>query len=56
MAHGVFLDAAQVRRAAEAGIWLVQNPRSNRGNEVGYPSALVASSRVALVSSSDSLA
>jgi len=48
MAHGVFLNSEQVRRAAEAGIWLVQNPRSNRGNEVGYPVALAASSLVAL--------
>jgi len=48
MAHGVFLNAEQVRRAADAGIWLVQNPRSNRGNAVGYPSALAASPLVAL--------
>jgi cytosine/adenosine deaminase-related metal-dependent hydrolase len=48
LAHGVFLDAAQVRRADEWGCWLVQNPRSNRGNRVGYPPALAASRRVAL--------
>jgi cytosine/adenosine deaminase-related metal-dependent hydrolase len=48
MAHGVHLAADQVRRAADAGIWLVQNPRSNRGNEVGYPPALALSSRVGL--------
>jgi cytosine/adenosine deaminase-related metal-dependent hydrolase len=48
LAHGVHLTEAQVRRAADAGCWFVQNPRSNRGNRVGYPRALVASRRVAL--------
>ena len=34
---------------AEAnGLWFVQNPRSNRGNRVGYPMALAASRHVAL--------
>jgi cytosine/adenosine deaminase-related metal-dependent hydrolase len=48
LAHGVHLGAAQVRRAEQLGCWLVQNPRSNRGNRVGYPAALGASARVAL--------
>jgi cytosine/adenosine deaminase-related metal-dependent hydrolase len=48
LAHGVHLGAEQVRRAADAGLWLVQNPRSNRGNRVGYPRALAESPRVAL--------
>lgn len=48
LAHGVHLSPQQVRRAAEAGLWLVQNPRSNRGNGVGYPRALAESPRVAL--------
>jgi cytosine/adenosine deaminase-related metal-dependent hydrolase len=48
LAHGVHLDAAQVRRSLDAGAWLVQNPRSNHANGVGYPRALGASSRVAL--------
>ncbi len=48
LAHGVHLNELQVRRAEEAGWWLVQNPRSNRGNRVGYPAALRASLRVAL--------
>jgi len=48
LAHGVFLDRAQVRHAAAWGCWMVQNPRSNRGNRVGYPPALAASPRVAL--------
>lgn len=48
LAHGVWLDEAEVRLASEAGAWLVQNPRSNANNEVGYPHALRASERVAL--------
>lgn len=47
-AHGVHLTRAEVTACADAGVWLVQNPRSNRGNAVGYPAALAASSRVAL--------
>ncbi len=48
LAHGVHLDESQVRRAERLGCWLVQNPRSNRGNGVGYPSALRVSARVAI--------
>lgn len=48
LAHGVHLDAAQVRRCEELGCWIVQNPRSNRHNGVGYPRALGASRRVAV--------
>jgi cytosine/adenosine deaminase-related metal-dependent hydrolase len=48
LAHGVFLGEAQVRDAAERGVWLVQNPRSNEGNRVGYARSLAASERVAL--------
>jgi cytosine/adenosine deaminase-related metal-dependent hydrolase len=44
----VHLSEQQVRRTAELGCWLVQNPRSNRGNRVGYAEALRASARVAL--------
>lgn len=47
-AHAVHCDAEQVRKAAEQGVWIVQNPRSNRGNRVGYPPALAHSDRVAL--------
>jgi cytosine/adenosine deaminase-related metal-dependent hydrolase len=47
-AHGVHLTIDEVRACEAAGIWLIQNPRSNRGNRVGYPGALAASSRVAL--------
>jgi cytosine/adenosine deaminase-related metal-dependent hydrolase len=48
LAHGVHLSRAQVRAAADAGCWFVQNPRSNRNNRVGYPRALGESDRVAL--------
>ena len=47
-AHGVYLQKDEVRACEGAGIWLVQNPRSNRGNRVGYPAVLSASGRVAL--------
>ncbi len=47
-AHGVHLTRDEVMACDAAAIWLVQNPRSNRGNRVGYPLTLSASSRVAL--------
>jgi cytosine/adenosine deaminase-related metal-dependent hydrolase len=47
-AHGVHLTADEVRCCATNECWLVQNPRSNRGNRVGYPSELSCSDRVAL--------
>ena len=48
VAHGVHLTEAQVRAADEAGLWLVQNPRSNAGNRVGYARALDVSQHVAM--------
>ena len=48
LAHGVHLDAAHVRMTHELGCGIVQNPRSNRHNRVGYPEALAESARVAL--------
>lgn len=48
LAHCVHCDRSQVRRAEKEELWIVQNPRSNRGNRVGYPSALAESRRVAL--------
>jgi cytosine/adenosine deaminase-related metal-dependent hydrolase len=48
LAHGVHLDREQVRHCAEKGYWLVHNPRSNEGNQVGYALNLGASDRVAL--------
>ncbi len=48
MAHGVHLERAEVELAADRGLWLVQNPRSNQGNGVGYPGALRYSASVAL--------
>jgi cytosine/adenosine deaminase-related metal-dependent hydrolase len=48
VAHGVHLDEHAVRRCSDEGLWLVQNPRSNHGNRVGYPHHLRYSHRVAL--------
>jgi len=48
LAHGVHLDAGEVALAAQRSLWLVQNPRSNEGNRVGYPRALSHATRVAL--------
>jgi cytosine/adenosine deaminase-related metal-dependent hydrolase len=48
LVHGVHLSPDEVMRASDAGCWFVQNPRSNRKNRVGYPSALAAAARVAL--------
>jgi len=48
LAHGVHLTASEVMETQARGCWLVQNPRSNRGNRVGYPAFLSESARVAL--------
>ena len=48
LAHGVHLDRDEVALAESRGFWLVQNPRSNEGNRVGYPRALRYARRVAL--------
>jgi cytosine/adenosine deaminase-related metal-dependent hydrolase len=48
LAHGIHLDASEVRDADANHLWFVQNPRSNEANGVGYPAALVESTHVAL--------
>ena len=48
LAHGVHLTEAEVRHAESLGCWIVQNPRSNEANRVGYASRLRASTRIAL--------
>ncbi len=48
MAHGVWLGDDEVRLAATRKLWLMQNPRSNENNRVGYPRSLVESEQVAL--------
>lgn len=48
LVHGVHLTPEQVKRVDGLDCWLVQNPRSNEGNRVGYASSLYNSSRVAL--------
>ncbi|MCB9556340.1 MAG: amidohydrolase family protein [Deltaproteobacteria bacterium] len=48
LAHGVHLAAAQVERCRGSLAILVQNPRSNEGNRVGYPKFFGGQSHVAL--------
>jgi cytosine/adenosine deaminase-related metal-dependent hydrolase len=48
LAHGVHLTPAEVALADAHACWLVQNPRSNEGNRVGYPAALRQARKVAL--------
>lgn len=48
VAHGVHLGETDIEALNKAGLWLVQNPRSNRGNGVGYPRAIHAAADVAL--------
>jgi len=48
LAHCVHCGTGQVSTADGRGLWIVQNPRSNRGNRVGYPGALGSSTRVAI--------
>jgi cytosine/adenosine deaminase-related metal-dependent hydrolase len=48
LAHGVHLTTDEVKMASDRGCWFVQNPRSNRQNQVGYPRGLRVAGRVAL--------
>lgn len=48
MAHGVHLTLDQVKQVEDLDCWLVHNPRSNTGNEVGYAEHLSRIDRVAL--------
>lgn len=48
LAHGVHLSEAAVERCVAHGLWLVQNPRSNAHNGVGWAASLAASPAVAL--------
>lgn len=48
LAHGVHLSSAEVEAVGERGCWLVQNPRSNEGNRVGYARNLKYGQKVAL--------
>ncbi|NRA98110.1 MAG: amidohydrolase family protein, partial [Planctomycetes bacterium] len=48
LAHGVQLSSQEVEECRDAGCWLVQNPRSNQNNRVGFQSVLSASTDVAL--------
>lgn len=48
LAHGVHLTPDEVRTTEKQGLWLVQNPRSNEANGVGYAGSLWASDKVGL--------
>ncbi len=48
LAHGVHLSKDQVAIADSHSCWLVQNPRSNEGNRVGYAGSLRHGAKVAL--------
>lgn len=48
VAHGVCFGPEQAAMVADSGSWLVQNPRSNQGNKVGYPKYLAGHDHVAL--------
>ena len=48
LAHGVHLTREQAEMAGSLSCWLVQNPRSNEANHVGYASCLQYASKVAL--------
>lgn len=48
LAHGVWLSDAERALVNARGAWLVQNPRSNANNRVGYPRGLRDVARVAL--------
>lgn len=48
LAHGVWFDEAAVDAINARGAWVVQCPRSNAHNGVGYPTKLARVGRVAL--------
>lgn len=48
LAHGVHLTASERERVADAGAWIVHNPRSNLQNAVGYANVATLGPRVAL--------
>ncbi len=48
IAHGVHLTEDDVRIANDLRLWVVQNPRSNAANRVGYPNRLGGVQRVCL--------
>ena len=48
LAHGVHLTLEDTALCGEHELWLVQNPRSNHSNRVGYPKRFEHMKRVAL--------
>lgn len=48
LAHAIRLDAAEVERARERGVWITHQARSNMNNAVGYAARLASLEKVAL--------
>lgn len=48
LAHCIHLTEEELAHITELGCWIVQNPRSNKNNNVGYNRFLYQSDRVAL--------
>jgi cytosine/adenosine deaminase-related metal-dependent hydrolase len=48
LAHGVHMSEVELAACNDAGLWLVNNPRSNEGNRVGWAGLLHLAERVAL--------
>lgn len=46
--HCIHMSAEETKRGADQGLWFVQNPRSNNGNQVGWPINLNFAQKVAL--------
>ncbi len=46
--HCIHMSEEETRHGADLGLWYVQNPRSNNGNQVGWPYNLRYAQKVAL--------
>ena len=46
--HCIHMSSTETKRGADQGLWFVQNPRSNNGNQVGWPYNLRYAQKVAL--------
>ena len=46
--HCIHMSSTETKRGADQGLWFVQNPRSNNGNQGGWPYNLRYAQKVAL--------
>ena len=46
--HCIHMSSTETKHGADMGLWFVQNPRSNNGNQVGWPYNLRYAQKVAL--------